>query len=80
MNGERQLEYLLGLQVTWMWMGGAPHDVASTPDGTCNDLMVLSDPASPSGSFQRTFTDKGTFHYACTIHCQSGMVITVNVA
>jgi plastocyanin len=48
-----------GATVTWVWEGGAPHNVVG--EG-------FENPDQSSGTFRHTFEQPGTYAYECTIH------------
>ena len=50
----------VGTTVTWTFMGAVPHNV------TFDDGVRSADQVD--GTFSRTFSTAGTFHYHCTIH------------
>jgi plastocyanin len=49
----------VGDTVTWVWEGGAQHNVVG--DGFESDDQS-------SGSFRHAFDEPGTYQYACTLH------------
>lgn len=58
----------VGEAVTWVWEGGAPHNVVG--EG-------FQSPDQSSGTFEHAFERPGTYEYECTIH--PGMDGTVTV-
>ncbi len=54
------VEIAAGETVAWLWRDSATHDVAFD-DGAAS-------PKQKSGSWQRTFTQPGTYGYDCTLH------------
>ena len=49
-----------GTTVKWTWAGGVSHDV-TFDDGTKSATQS-------SGTYSRTFSTAGVYHYHCTIH------------
>ncbi|HEX2272325.1 MAG TPA: cupredoxin family copper-binding protein [Acidimicrobiales bacterium] len=54
------VEIPAGDTVAWVWRDSATHDVAFA-DGAAS-------PKQKSGSWQRTFSQPGTYDYVCTLH------------
>jgi plastocyanin len=61
-----------GTTVTFLWDDGAnEHDVVFD-DGPASELLR-------TGSYQRTFTDAGTYDYTCTLHpFMDGRIVVVD--
>lgn len=73
------LSMVLGDSVTWMNADTDDHTSTSgppdcTPDGTWDSGLV-----APGGEFLLVPAAEGTFPFFCSIHCQSGMVGTLEV-
>ena len=60
----------VGDTVTWHFEGQSAHNV-TFKDGEASDL-------TKDGEFERTFDEKGTYDYACTVH--PGMAGSVKVS
>lgn len=58
--------------VSWNWTGRNQHNVTFDAGGPNSVTQT-------SGSFNRTFTDAGTFTYICTIHGRAVMSGTIEV-
>lgn len=81
------VDIFVGDTVQFDW-GGAVHDVWEVPSDACPDAFVAGPgmeqiaPPAPEGSARKTFTEAGTYWFACSIgsHCKSdGMLIQVTV-
>jgi plastocyanin len=56
----------VGETVTWTWAGGNSHNV------TWDSGSPAASPTQSSGTYQRTFTQAGTYSYHCSIHGSPG--------
>lgn len=61
----------VGEAVTWVWEGGAPHNVVGED---------FQSPDQSSGTFEHTFDRPGTYAYECTIHPGMDGAITVRAS
>ena len=59
-----------GKSITWDWnyAAGTDHDVVLDDGSLSSDVMT-------TGTFQHTFTTKGTFPYHCTRHPMTGVIV-----
>jgi plastocyanin len=66
-----------GDKVVWRWKGELDHNVRfrKVPSGASKRGSLTQS----SGRFARTFKNRGTYRYVCTIHEDSGMKGTVHV-
>ena len=66
---------VIGETVTWTWTGSNQHNV------TWDTGSPAASATQTSGTYQRTFSQAGTYEYHCTIHgsAGSGMHGTVTV-
>jgi plastocyanin len=66
-----------GAKVVWRWRGFADHNVRfrKVPSGASK----RGSPTQSSGRFARTFKQRGTYRYVCTIHQALGMRGSVRV-
>jgi plastocyanin len=66
-----------GGKVTWRWRGFIDHNVRfrKVPSGASKRGSVTQG----DGRFARTFEQRGTYRYVCTIHEALGMKGTVHV-
>jgi plastocyanin len=76
----------VGDTVRWTWEGSNHTVTSGTPctvdSGFCStaDTSCMTAPSSNAGTkYCHTFTQAGTFHYFCRIHCGFGMTGTVVV-
>lgn len=60
----------VGTTVTWTWNGGGNHDVTFATGN-------VKSPTQSSGTYQRTFSQAGTYDYHCSVHgaSMSGRVV-----
>jgi plastocyanin len=66
-----------GGTVNWRNDGGVNHTVTNSTGNTGTD--TFSSPyIGHGGTFQHTFSAKGTYHYFCTIHPWMKAIINVN--
>ena len=56
----------VGQTVTWTWAGANQHNV------TWDSGSPAASPTQSSGTYQRTFSQAGTYAYHCTIHGSPG--------
>lgn len=63
----------VGARVTWQWQGTLQHSVVFDNNAPGSVLQT-------TGTFNRTFTEAGSYTYHCEIHGAAGMtgVVTVN--
>lgn len=59
-------------EVAWNWTGNNPHNVTF-------DAGPPNSETQTSGSFNRSFSEAGSFTYYCTVHGREVMSGTVNV-
>ena len=66
-----------GGKVVWRWRGELDHNVRfrKVPSGASK----RGSPTQTTGRFARTFKQRGTYRYVCTIHQDQGMKGTVHV-